>query len=335
MTTAALSTHGLSKSYGSRQAVRDLDLEVHRGEVFGFLGPNGAGKTTTIRMALGLVRPSAGRVEVLGRNVRTHRAEVLPRVGALVVTAALLQADQVRQQLDHSPSTFLFNLYDVYLAMFDTGSGIFLLIVSARLVGMEYGGTIRVLLARGAGRLRLLLAKLTALALVGVVLLAGFLALVGAAVYGVVVSWEGSFQRIGSLPGAAWTDLGVNVLIALASVGVSILLGTAAAVLGRSLAFGIGAALALFPVDNFATVVLGPLAFVTKQHFWLDVSAYLLGPNLNVLPALMQRDHRAHPVFATPLVTVDSTHAWMVVGTWALAFLVVSLVLTRRRDVRQ
>ena len=89
MTSAALITHGLSKSYGARPAVIDLDLEVRTGEVFGFLGPNGAGKTTTIRMALGLVRPTAGRVEVLGREVQAHRAQVLPRVGALVETPAL------------------------------------------------------------------------------------------------------------------------------------------------------------------------------------------------------------------------------------------------------
>jgi ABC-type multidrug transport system ATPase subunit len=55
-----LSTRGLTKAFGSRRAVVDLDLEVPPGEVFGFLGPNGAGKTTTIRMLLGLVRPTAG-----------------------------------------------------------------------------------------------------------------------------------------------------------------------------------------------------------------------------------------------------------------------------------
>src|SRR3982074_1151628 len=89
VTTAVLTIHGLSKTYGSRQAVRDLDLEVDRGEVFGFLGPNGAGKTTTIRMALGLVRPTSGRVDVLGQDVRRHGADVLPRVGALVESPAL------------------------------------------------------------------------------------------------------------------------------------------------------------------------------------------------------------------------------------------------------
>src|SRR5215831_14109062 len=89
MTDSVLSTHRLSKSYGQRAAVVDLDLEVRRGEVFGFLGPNGAGKTTTIRIALGLIRPTAGSVEVLGRDVQRHGGEVLPRVGALVEAPAL------------------------------------------------------------------------------------------------------------------------------------------------------------------------------------------------------------------------------------------------------
>src|ERR1700731_2917267 len=86
---AVLETHGLSKSYGSRQAVNSLDLSVGQGEIFGFLGPNGAGKTTTIRMALGLIRPTAGTVEVLGQEVTRHRRQVLPRVGALVESPAL------------------------------------------------------------------------------------------------------------------------------------------------------------------------------------------------------------------------------------------------------
>ena len=84
-----LRTIGLTKRYGKRLAVDGLDLEVGKAELFGFLGPNGAGKTTTIRMALGLIAPTAGHVEVLGRDVRSHKAEVLPRVGALVESPAL------------------------------------------------------------------------------------------------------------------------------------------------------------------------------------------------------------------------------------------------------
>jgi ABC-2 type transport system ATP-binding protein len=84
-----LRTLSVSKKYGARLAVDRLDLEVDHGELFGFLGPNGAGKTTTIRMALGLIAPTGGSVEILGREVREHRAEVLPRVGALVESPAL------------------------------------------------------------------------------------------------------------------------------------------------------------------------------------------------------------------------------------------------------
>src|SRR5260370_32088520 len=84
-----LRTVRLSKGYGDRLAVDQLSLDVRRGEIFGFLGPNGAGKTTTIRMALGLIAPSSGAVELLGHEVTTHRPQVLPRVGALVEQPAL------------------------------------------------------------------------------------------------------------------------------------------------------------------------------------------------------------------------------------------------------
>ena len=85
----ALRTRNLSKQYGQRLAVDNLNLEVKRGEIFGFLGPNGAGKTTTIRMALGLIAPTSGSVEILGQDIAVHGARILPRVGALVETPAL------------------------------------------------------------------------------------------------------------------------------------------------------------------------------------------------------------------------------------------------------
>ena len=65
--TAVIRTDGLTKRYGRLTVVDDVGLDVPPGEVFGFLGPNGSGKTTTIRMLLGLVAPTAGRVELLGR----------------------------------------------------------------------------------------------------------------------------------------------------------------------------------------------------------------------------------------------------------------------------
>ncbi|MHB8323722.1 MAG: ABC transporter ATP-binding protein [Candidatus Dormibacteria bacterium] len=85
----AVELQQLTKRFGRRVAVDDLSFTIERGEVFGFLGRNGAGKTTTMRMILGLVRPTAGHVRVLGGAIPQDSAKVLPRVGPLVETAAL------------------------------------------------------------------------------------------------------------------------------------------------------------------------------------------------------------------------------------------------------
>ena len=73
----------LTKTYGSFEAVKPLSLTVRRGEVFGFLGPNGAGKTTTIRMMMGILAPSAGRVLIDGLDCHADATEVKRRVGYL------------------------------------------------------------------------------------------------------------------------------------------------------------------------------------------------------------------------------------------------------------
>jgi ABC-type multidrug transport system ATPase subunit len=77
-------TEGLTKRFGGLVAVDDLDLDVHEGDLFGFLGPNGSGKTTTVRMLLGLVFATSGRIELLGRPMPRAAREVLPQVGSLV-----------------------------------------------------------------------------------------------------------------------------------------------------------------------------------------------------------------------------------------------------------
>jgi ABC-2 type transport system ATP-binding protein len=79
----ALMTRGLSKDYGEVHALRGVDLEVRRGEIFGFLGPNGSGKTTTIRCLLDLIRPSGGSVRVLGLDPQAEPLAVRARVGYL------------------------------------------------------------------------------------------------------------------------------------------------------------------------------------------------------------------------------------------------------------
>jgi len=78
-----LQSIGLTKRFGKRLAVSDLHVTVYRGDIYGFLGPNGAGKSTTIRMALSLVSPTAGSVQLFGVDVSRKR-NVLARVGGLV-----------------------------------------------------------------------------------------------------------------------------------------------------------------------------------------------------------------------------------------------------------
>ena len=77
-------TEGLTKRFGRLVAVDGFDLDVREGDLFGFLGPNGSGKTTTVRMLLGLVFATSGRIEVLGRPMPRAAREVLPQVGSLV-----------------------------------------------------------------------------------------------------------------------------------------------------------------------------------------------------------------------------------------------------------
>jgi ABC-2 type transport system ATP-binding protein len=86
--TAAIDIRGLRVSYGPVQAVREVTLAVQPGEVVGVLGPNGAGKTTTLSVSEGLLAPSGGQVQVLGRDVRTHTAQVKRLLGISLQTTA-------------------------------------------------------------------------------------------------------------------------------------------------------------------------------------------------------------------------------------------------------
>jgi len=90
-------TERLSKSYGTKVAVDQLDLQVEPGEILGFLGPNGAGKSTTVKVLTGLIRPDSGRASVCGFDVVTQPIEVKKRLGYVPETPALydsLTADE-------------------------------------------------------------------------------------------------------------------------------------------------------------------------------------------------------------------------------------------------
>ena len=94
-----LMTQGLYKSYGKVRALRGVDLEVRRGEIFGFLGPNGAGKTTTIRCLLDLIRPDGGTARVLGIDPQADPVAVQARTGYLPGELALNENLTAERQL--------------------------------------------------------------------------------------------------------------------------------------------------------------------------------------------------------------------------------------------
>ena len=100
MNEPAIRTLGLTKYYGKQRGIENVDLEIERGEVFGFLGPNGAGKSTTIRCLLDLLRPSAGAASVLGLDPRRDALNVRRRVGYLPGDLAMY-GDMTGRQLCH------------------------------------------------------------------------------------------------------------------------------------------------------------------------------------------------------------------------------------------
>jgi len=102
--TPAISLRGVSKDFGTVHAVRGIDLDIAPGEIVAFLGPNGAGKTTTIDMILGLSRPTAGTVEVLGQAPRQAIARGL--VSAVMQTGGLLKDLTVRETVAYTASLF-------------------------------------------------------------------------------------------------------------------------------------------------------------------------------------------------------------------------------------
>ena len=95
----AIKTVALTKYYGKARGILELNLAVEQGEYFGFIGPNGAGKSTTIRTLLGLISPSSGSAEILGRNVRTEKEAILRQVGYLPSEAIFYGGMKVRELL--------------------------------------------------------------------------------------------------------------------------------------------------------------------------------------------------------------------------------------------
>lgn len=100
MTEMAIDVRGLSKSFADKAAVSDVDLQMPRGQVWGFLGPNGSGKTTTIRMLCGLLKPSAGEGTCLGFDLRKEAEAIRRQTGYMTQKFSFWADLSVRENLD-------------------------------------------------------------------------------------------------------------------------------------------------------------------------------------------------------------------------------------------
>src|SRR4051794_5250231 len=96
----AINVEGLSKSFGGREVVHDLSMQVKRGSIYGFLGPNGSGKTTTIRMLCGLLTPDSGDGTCLGYDIRRDADKIKRLVGYMTQRFSLYQDLSVRENLE-------------------------------------------------------------------------------------------------------------------------------------------------------------------------------------------------------------------------------------------
>jgi ABC-2 type transport system ATP-binding protein len=104
----AIDVAGVTKRFGDKTVVNAIDLQVRRGEIYGFLGPNGSGKTTFIRMLCGLLTPDAGRGTCLGYDVLTQQAEIKSHVGYMTQKFSYYEDLSIRENLD-----FIARIYDV------------------------------------------------------------------------------------------------------------------------------------------------------------------------------------------------------------------------------
>ena len=100
MAGLAIDVHGLTKRFGHKTAVNEIDIAVPEGEVWGFLGPNGSGKTTTIRMLCGLLHADAGEGTCLGFDFRTQSEQIKRQVGYMTQKFSFWEDLSIRENLD-------------------------------------------------------------------------------------------------------------------------------------------------------------------------------------------------------------------------------------------
>ncbi|WIG61435.1 MAG: hypothetical protein OJF49_004183 [Ktedonobacterales bacterium] len=282
----------------------------------------------------------------LFKIARQRAMWVMAAVLALLICAPYLiemaaKGGNEKTLLTQQPLQFLYIMGGSNLLVLRVFSGTFLILLTARLIGMEYSsGTIRVLLARGVGRLQLLGAKLLAMAVVALAVLAGALVIDALLSLATLSAIGGNLDALKAINGDFWNDMLVYIGTVLISMGVSILMAAAVTVLTRSLAAGMSIAVTFFAADNIGVIFFLLASRLTGSNFWTLATGDLLGPNLNVmagqvLPARAAGATFASGAFAPPLVPVTGGHTLLVTAIWGALFIVAMVWLTWKRDVQE
>jgi ABC-2 type transport system permease protein len=261
-------------------------------------------------------------------------------LGAMCMPAVfMVAADGTRSALLQTPLGFYYRFMEYDLEVLRAFVGIFLIIVTANVIGLEYQlGTIRIQLSRGVGRVQLLSAKLLAIVIIALALFVLDIVLQGVLTLAVTGIVTGNLDSLRALTPAFWSATGDYMLSTLISMGATILMATCMSVVGRSLSIGLSAALTWFPLDNIGIPLMLVLAGkVTHSDFWLNIIYYFLGPNLNGLGASLLPANApvkaALAMFALP--NLISTHALLVILAYSAVFVVTAFVLTWKRDVKE
>jgi ABC-2 type transport system permease protein len=252
----------------------------------------------------------------------------------------LLGGKGIKEDLQQTPYESLYHTMAREGAITRVFIGIVLMIATAMLIGFEYQhGTIRVLLSRGVDRVKLLLAKLLTMALFGLALLA--LAALLNVLWATLAQLEiaGNLDAYKALNGVFWANTWAYVLTILISMGATILLTAALTVFGRSVAFGLTLAFVWFAAENIGVGIMALVYTFTNNDFWLKITAYFLGPNLNILPTLMVARHAGgfpvETLGSSPQVNYDLTHTLVTILVYSIVFFAVAVVLTWLRDVQE
>lgn len=264
---------------------------------------------------------------------------VLVCMTALATLIEIRIAD-VRHLLLSNPVQFIESYeLSINFLIYRVFSGFLILMVAALTFGLEYQqGTIRVILGRGVGRMKFLFSKMSALFLFALLVTLGGIVFNGFLLIVIVGVSTGSLTALGVILSHCMGSLAQFFLYLLFNMCISILLATAATILGRSLTFGLTVALLWFPTDNFASL-FGPL--LLNKFFSFDIVMKiinaLLGPALNALEvqiAAVPPTHSSVSYMFVPAITPGVWPTVAVIFVYAFAFLGLSITLICRRDIQ-